>query len=126
MYIVHQLITDPHGTEFSILGCTDSKKAAAAIAAAAYKEYNKHASEQNVSMITEWLETRMQYSFRSDKDHRLQLSLTEAGEEATKKVIFQNACAEQDELMRKASEIIFEGHSRASIGDTCRVENPRK
>ena len=120
LYIVTCLITEEASTEFSIIGAAADKKKAAAMAAEIYKDYNKVASFQNIEMITEWLATRSSYSFRKDKSHRLQLAITELEQESTapeNKLIF-SAAAEQDELMRKVSQALFEGkHSAERSGD---------
>ncbi|MCR5756715.1 MAG: hypothetical protein K6F95_02250 [Selenomonas sp.] len=120
MYIVTCLITTEENNEFSIIGATADKKSAAAMAAEIYKDYNKVASFQNIEMITEWLATRSSYSFRKDKSHRLQLAITEVNEKNTapdKQIVF-SAAAEQDELMRKVSEALFEGkHTAQQAGD---------
>ena len=118
LYIVTCLITEEASTEFSIIGVAADKKKAATMAAEIYKDYNKVASFQNIEMITEWLATRSSYSFRKDKSHRLQLAITEVDAEketANKQVIF-SAAAEQDELMRKVSQALFEGKHTAERG----------
>ncbi len=118
LYIITRLLTEEGRTEFSILGATEDKKRAAKIAAEVYKDYNKNASFQNIEMITEWLATRMSYSFRKDKAHRLQLAITPlAGEvpEPGKEVVF-SAAAEEDELMRRVSQTLFEGKHTAERG----------
>jgi len=120
LYIVTCLITEESNTEFSLIGAAADKKKAAAMAAEIYKDYNKVASFQNIEMITEWLATRNSYSFRKDKSHRLQLAITEVDAEndtPNKQVIF-SAAAEQDELMRKVSQALFEGKHTAERGDT--------
>ena len=76
LYIVTKLVTEGQQKAFSIIGASEDKKRAASIAAEVYKDYNKNASFQNIEMITEWLATRQNYSFRKDKDHRLQLAIT--------------------------------------------------
>lgn len=118
LYIINSLVTEGESTAFSLVGVCSDKKKAAELAAEVYKDYNKVASFQNIEMITEWLSTRMNYSFRKDKSHRLQLSITELADESTapeNKVIF-SAAAEQDELMRKVSEALFEGKHHAERG----------
>jgi len=120
LYIVTCLITEESNTEFSLIGATADKKKAAAMAAEIYKDYNKVASFQNIEMITEWLATRSSYSFRKDKSHRLQLAIMEVDAEndtPNKQVVF-SAAAEQDELMRKVSQALFEGKHTAERGDT--------
>ncbi|SHK54191.1 hypothetical protein SAMN05216582_10726 [Selenomonas ruminantium] len=115
LYIINSLITEGESTTFSLVGVTSDKDKAAQLAADVYKDYNKVASFQNIEMITEWLATRKSYSFRKDKSHRLQLSITELAEESAapeNKIIF-SAAAEQDELMRKVSEALFEGKHHA-------------
>ena len=69
LYIVTKLVTEGQQKAFSIIGASEDKKRAASIAAEVYKDYNKNASFQNIEMITEWLATRQNYSFRKDKDH---------------------------------------------------------
>lgn len=118
LYIVTCLLTAEESSEFSIIGASADKKKAAAMAAEIYKDYNKVASFQNIEMITEWLATRGNYSFRKDKSHRLQLAITELDEtkdDPNKQVIF-SAAAEQDELMRKVSQALFEGKHTAERG----------
>ena len=118
LYIVTCLITEESNTEFSLIGAAADKKKAAAMAAEVYKDYNKVASFQNIEMITEWLATRSSYSFRKDKSHRLQLAISEVEPEKetpNKQVVF-SAAAEQDELMRKVSQALFEGKHTAERG----------
>ena len=120
-YIVHSLITEKDQQTFSLIGLAEDKKQAAALAAEVYKDYNKNASFQNIEMITEWLETRRKYSFRKDKEHRLQLAITEAAElnqalPAEAGLVF-SAAAEADELSRRMSQALFEGHHTASRGE---------
>ncbi|WP_294159545.1 hypothetical protein [uncultured Selenomonas sp.] len=114
-YIVTKLVTEGETQEFSILGVTEDKQRAAEIAAATYKAYNKNASFQNVEMITEWLATRMKHSFRRDKEHRLQLAITPIDGETPEggSALVYSASKEQDELMRKMSEALFEGSHTA-------------
>ena len=118
LYIITSLVTEGQNNTFSLIGASDDKKKAAAIAADIYKDYNKVASFQNIEMITEWLATRLTYSFRKDKEHRLQLAISELDGErqpAEKQVIF-SAVAEEDELMRRVSQALFEGKHTAERG----------
>ncbi|MCR5439819.1 MAG: hypothetical protein PUB49_09870 [Selenomonadaceae bacterium] len=118
LYIITKLVTEGNKQAFSVIGAVDDKKKAAAIAAEVYKNYNKVASFQNIEMITEWLATRLSYSFRLDKEHRLQLAITELEGETLpedKQVVF-NAAAEEDELMRRVSQALFEGKHTAERG----------
>lgn len=120
-YIVNSLITEEGRQTFSLLGITEDKQQAAALAAEVYKDYNKNASFQNIEMITEWLATRRKYSFRKDKEHRLQLAITEAGElnqllPAEAGLVF-SAAAEEEELARRMSQALFEGQHTASQGE---------
>ena len=114
-YIVTKLVTEGDAQEFSILGLTEDKQRAAEIAAAAYKAYNQNASFQNVEMITEWLATRQKHSFRKDKDHRLQLAITPVDGETPEggSALVYSASKEQDELLRKMSQALFEGQHAA-------------
>ena len=133
-YIVSSLITEKDQQAFSIIGVAETKQKAAGLAAEIYKDYNKNASFQNIEMITEWLATRLKYSFRKDKEHRLQLAITEA-EEMGKALppeqgLAFSAAAEADELSRRMSQALFEGHHTASRGDfpqgpapSCPLEN---
>ena len=127
-YIVSQLITAENIYKFSLLGQSEDRKIAARIAATAYFKYNRTASEQNVAMITEWLTTRNEYSFRLDKHHRLQLAITslpiakddtnvataDTGE--TDKVVFTVSESEDAELLR-LSKALFDGRGSA-VRDT--------
>ena len=120
LYIVTKLLTEEQTKTFSLIGASEDKQRAAAIAAEVYKEYNKNASFHNIEMITEWLATRHSYSFRKDKDHRLQLAITELNGEVmpeNKQVIF-SAQAEEEELMRRVSQALFEGKHTAERGGT--------
>lgn len=127
LYIITKLVTEGSHQVFSVIGAADDKKKAAGIAAEIYKGYNKAASFQNIERITEWLATRMRYSFRLDKEHRLQLAITELADEivpADKQVVF-DAAAEEDELMRRVSQALFEGkHTAQRSGKmpSCPVE----
>lgn len=110
-YIVTELLTVKKELTFSLIGAYADKKKAAAAAAGVYKDYNKNASLQNIEMITEWLATRQKYSFRKDKEHRLQLAITALDGETQpedQRVIFDEQ-QEQDELMRRVSQVMFEG-----------------
>ena len=116
LYIVTKLVTEKKSVEFSLIGATEDKKKAATIAADVYKDYNKNASFQNIAMITEWLETRKKYSFRKDKEHRLQLAITELDGEVLpedKQLVYSDQ-QEQDELMRRVSQALFEGEHHVS------------
>ena len=117
-YIVTKLVTEGDSQEFSILGLTQDEGRAAEIAAAAYKEYNTNASFQNVEVITEGLRTRKKHSFRKDKSHRLQLAITPLEGETPEggSVLVYSASQEQDELMRKMSQALFEGTNAARRG----------
>ena len=118
LYIVTKLVTEGQQKAFSIIGASEGKKRAASIAAEVYKDYNKNASFQNIEMITEWLATRQNYSFRKDKDHRLQLAITALKGEVQleeKQLVF-SAAAEEEELMRRVSQALFEGKHTAERG----------
>ena len=69
-------------------------------------------------MITEWLATRQNYSFRKDKDHRLQLAITalEGEVQPEEKQLVFSAAAEEEELMRRVSQALFEGKHTAERG----------
>ena len=126
-YIITKLLTEGGKTTFSLIGAADDKKRAAQIAAEVYKDYNQVASFQNIEMITEWLATRLNYSFRKDKEHRLQLAITPLEGEvqrAEQQIIF-SAAAEEDELMRRVSEALFEGKHEAKRSEVkpCPLEN---
>ena len=132
-YIVNSLITEKGQQTFALIGLAEDKKQAAALAAEVYKDYNQNASFQNIEMITEWLETRRKYSFRKDKEHRLQLAITEAAElgqalSPEAGLVF-SAAAEEEELARRMSQALFEGQHTASRGQfpqqavNCPMEN---
>lgn len=118
LYIVTKLVTEGQQKAFSIIGASEDKKRAASIAAEVYKDYNKNASFQNIEMITEWLATRQNYSFRKDKDHRLQLAITalEGEVQPEEKQLVFSAAAEEEELMRRVSQALFEGKHTAERG----------
>ena len=127
LYIVTALRTEGQNQRFSLIGASSDKQKAAAMAAEVYKDYNKNASLQNITMIKEWLATRQKYSFRRDKEHRLQLALTALDGEVMPtdaRVIFDEQ-REQDELQRRVSEALFEGEhhvDRSAQGTfTCRA-----
>lgn len=129
LYIVSSLITEGGSQAYSLIGAAETKEKAAELAAEIYKDYNKNASFQNIEMITEWLATRRKYSFRRDKEHRLQLAITELPEtgavlpEETRLVF--SAEAEADELSRRMSQALFEGHHVAERGGktaSCPIE----
>lgn len=83
MFIVTKLITTPEGCDFHLIGGYATLKEAAAAATDEYKDYNKKASFINLEMINEWLGTRGEYSFRQDKQHRIQLDISEVKEGQT-------------------------------------------
>ncbi|MGO5485480.1 hypothetical protein ACTQV0_03485 [Selenomonas montiformis] len=115
LYIITKLITEGQKNTFSIIGAAENIQRAAEIAAEVYKNYNKNASFQNIEMITEWLSTRRAYSFRPDKEHRLQLAITQLEGEILpddQQVVF-SAAAEEEELMRRVSQALFEGKHTA-------------
>jgi len=120
LYIVNSLVTEGDAQNFSLIGVAEDKAQAAELAAEVYKNYNKNASFQNIEMITEWLATRGKYSFRRDKEHRLQLALTPVEElgkslPEDKRTVF-SAAAEADELSRRISQALFEGEHHAKRG----------
>lgn len=120
LYLVTKLLTENDASSFSVVGTAEDIKSAAALAADAYKDYNKAASFQNLEMIAEWLRTRCSYSFRKDKSHRLQLAITELsrGAQPKEKQLIFSAAAEEEELMRKVSEALFEGKHHAERGSS--------
>lgn len=130
LYIVSSLITEGEQQTYGLIGAAGDKNQAARLAAEVYKDYNKNASFQNIEMITEWLATRQKYSFRKDKEHRLQLALTKIknlGEALPKEEqpVF-SAAAEADELSRRISQALFEGKHTAERTGTpasCPLEN---
>lgn len=128
IYIVTKLLTNEKGSFFYILGQSPDKKRAAAIAAEAYKKYNKTASFQNIEMITEWLETRQEYSFRKDKANRLQLAITAMEGEILpeESQLVYRTSTEEEELLLKMSKALFEGHHTVQRGAEpagCPMEN---
>jgi len=128
-YVLTKLLTDEGGASFYIIGIFSDKKIAAEKAAEIYKDYNKNASFQNIEMVTEWLAAKREYSFRPDKNHRLQLAITEVAEIDTaladnKQLIYRSAAAE-DEMLRKISQALIDGrHSAGSLPNegSCPIE----
>lgn len=117
-YIVTKLVTDGEGTEFFLLGAFSDIKQAAAAATDAYKAYNVNASFINLEMVNEWLATRGEYSFRRDKNHRLQLDISLAEENqaiaAERQKIF--SCSGQDGVwVQMSSALVPDGVSRAEL-----------
>ena len=132
-YLAAQLITSPDGQEFSLLGRAADKKGAAMLAADAYLAYRPAASEQNIAMITEWIATRGNYSFRADRSHRLQLALVPLVgiEDAQEKQVVFTCCPEEDDrlLAEISAALIGDGRHTASRedkerNDACRVPQP--
>jgi len=123
-YIVSKLVTDGDGAAFYLLGQSQDKKNAAEIAAAAYRAYNKVASDQNVAMITEWLATRGEYSFRADKQHRLQLAITPMEDSGCAEKLVYEAKAAEDAKMLRLSRALIDGKNSAVYepGKGCSVE----
>lgn len=80
MFVATKLISTPEGCEFYLLGGFPTLKEAANAATEEYKEYNKKASFVNLEMINEWLATRGEYSFRQDRQHRIQLDISKVEE----------------------------------------------
>ena len=119
-YIITKLLTEESKTSFYILGQSEDKKRATQIAADAYREYNKAASFQNIEMITEWLETRQEYSFRRDSHNRLQLAITPLEGELAPEggQLVYSASIEEDELMRRVSQALIDGKHTAERGGT--------
>jgi len=107
-YIVTKLITTPDSLDFYLLGSFSDMKQAAAAATEEYKEYNKKASFINLEMVNEWLSTRGEYSFRQDKNNRIQLDISLVEENqlvpAEHQKIF--TCAGSDKEFLKFSETI--------------------
>ena len=118
LYLVTKLVTENGSCAFFVVGTAEEIDGAAALAADVYKAYNTAASFQNLEMIAEWLKTRRSYSFRRDKAHRLQLAITELslGAQPKDKHLIFSAAAEEEELMRKVSEALFEGRHHAERG----------
>jgi len=129
LYIVSSLVTEGGSQAYSLIGAAETKEKAAELAAEIYKDYNRNASFQNIEMITEWLATRRKYSFRRDKEHRLQLAITELPETGgalpeEARLVF-SAEAEAEELSRRMSQALFEGHHVAERGGktaSCPIE----
>ena len=116
LYIITKLITEGQQKAFSIIGASEDKKRAAAIAADVYKDYNKNASFQNIEMITEWLATRQQ----------LAITGLEGEVQPEDKQLVFSAAAEEEELMRRVSQALFEGKHAAERSNgtvhSCPVE----
>ena len=115
--MVTKLVTTEESIDFSLLGIFSDMKQAAAAATDVYKEYNKKASFVNLEMVNEWLSTRGEYSFRRDKNNRLQLDISIAEENqvilADHQRIF--TCSEQDKVwVQMSSALVPDGVSKAS------------
>ena len=80
MFVLTKLITTPEGCDFYMLGGFATLKEAANAATEEYKEYNKKASFVNLEMVNEWLATRGEYSFRQDRQNRIQLDISDIQE----------------------------------------------
>lgn len=126
-YIITQLITTEQDHDFYLVGQTEDRKRAAAIAAAAYQKFRPDASAQNLAMITEWLEFRQEYSFRRDKEHRIQLRITpldtDQPENAVKLFSLSATASNDDALLQAISARLAEGHTTAESDGQghCRV-----
>lgn len=107
-YIVTKLITTPDSLEVFLIGCFSDMKQAAAAATEEYKEYNKKASFINLEMVNEWLSTRGEYSFRQDKDNRIQLDISVTEENQVVQPDHQRifSCSGTDQEFLKLSETI--------------------
>ena len=117
-YIVTKLVTSEKSIEFFLIGSYSDMKAAAAAATEEYKEYNKKASFVNLEMVNEWLSTRGEYSFRRDKNNRLQLDISIAEENQVIPADHQRifTCSEQDKVwVQMSSALVPDGVSKASL-----------
>ena len=79
-FVVTKLITSEKGMDFYLIGSFSTLKKAAAAATEEYKNYNKAASFINLEMVNEWLGTRGEYSFRQDRQNRIQLDISDIQE----------------------------------------------
>ena len=116
-YVVTKLVTTEESIDFSLLGIFSDMKQAAAAATDVYKEYNKKASFVNLEMVNEWLSTRGEYSFRRDKNNRLQLDISIAEENQVIPADHQRifSCSEQDKVwVQMSSALVPDGVSKAS------------
>ena len=117
-YIVTKLVTTEESVDFSLLGAFSDMKQAAAVATDVYREYNKNASFINLEMVNEWLSTRGEYSFRRDKNNRLQLDISIAEENQVIQPDHQKifSCSEQDKVwVQMSSALVPDGVSKASL-----------
>ena len=117
-YIVTKLITTEGSLDFFLIGSFSDMKQAAAAAVEEYKEYNKRASFINLEMVNEWLSTRGEYSFRRDRNNRIQLDISMVEEnqpvQADHQKIF--TCGESDrELLKLSEKICPDGVKQAKI-----------
>ena len=115
-YIVTKLITKETTHDFYLVGLSADRKKAAALAVEAYQAFRPDASAQNIAMITEWLEFRKEYSFRKDKDNRIQLRITglEPDTAAEEKLFSCTASGENDDaLLLAISKRLAEGRTTA-------------
>ena len=118
MFVLTKLITTPEGCDFYMLGGFATLKEAANAATEEYKEYNKKASFVNLEMVNEWLSTRGEYSFRRDKNNRLQLDISIAEENQVIPADHQRifTCSEQDKVwVQMSSALVPDGVSKASL-----------
>ncbi|WP_037324949.1 hypothetical protein [Anaerovibrio sp. RM50] len=117
-YIVTKLLTTEDSTDFFLIGSFSDMKQAAAAATDEYKEYNKQASFMNLEMINEWLSTRGEYSFRKDKNNRIQLDISIAEENQIIQKDHQRifTCTDADkEFVKLSSALVSDGEKKAEI-----------
>ncbi|MCR5175640.1 MAG: hypothetical protein K6C05_02185 [Anaerovibrio sp.] len=107
-FVVTKLITTEESIDFYLLGSFSDMKKAADVAVEEYKDYNKKASFVNLEMVHEWLSTRGEYSFRQDKNNRIQLDISVTEENQTVQAEHQKifSCTGSDREFLKLSESI--------------------
>lgn len=117
-YIVTKLLTTENSTDFFLIGSFSDMKQAAAAATDEYREYNKQASFINLEMINEWLSTRGEYSFRRDRNNRIQLDISIAEENqiipAEHQKIFSFTPADR-EFVKLSGALVPDGEKKAQL-----------
>ena len=117
-YIVTKLITTEDSIDVFLIGSFTDMKQAAAAAVEEYKEYNKKASFVNLDMVNEWLSTRGEYSFRKDRNNRIQLDISLVEENQVVQTDHQRifSCTGSDkEFLKLSKEICPDGVKTGEI-----------
>lgn len=117
-YIVTKLITEEDKAQVYLIGSFTDMKQAAAAATEEYKVYNKNASFINLEMVNEWLSTRGEYSFRQDRQHRIQLDISRLEDNQVvpeqQQVIF-TVDGQGDKAVELSSHLVPDGVQKAEL-----------